>query len=199
MISALGLLPNKVFVHWLWRVSYFKSNSYNIQSVWLALTWVIRDRDYIQRVKVNTFNNTFPILSILACYKKVRLCYWWEMLNMLKKTAHNYLEHIILKKTPPTVDKVFAIMNFDICLDRLIKQLVSYWGVYALISWQAYSVLLFTPYISFNTTDAFSFLCYVVTLQPIHVYLSISFHKNVVKLSYLILGLRTYCEWKPLI
>lgn len=44
----------------------------------------------------------------------------------VKKTAHNYLEHIILKKTPPTVDKVFAIMNFDICLDRLIKQLVSY-------------------------------------------------------------------------
>lgn len=86
VISALGLLPNKVFVHWLWRVSYFKSNSYNIHSVWLALTWVIRDRDYIQRVKVNTFNNTFPILSILACYKKVRLCYWWEMLNMLKKT-----------------------------------------------------------------------------------------------------------------
>lgn len=100
---------------------------------------------------------------------------------MLKKTAHNYLEHIILKKTPPTVDKVFAIMN---CLDRLIKQLVSYWGVYALISWQAYSVLLVTPYISFNTTDAFSFLCYVVTLQPIHVYLSISFHKN--ELNYLI-------------
>lgn len=60
---------------------------------------------------------------------------------MLKKNAHNYLEHIILKKTPPTVDKVFAIMNFDICLDRLIKQLVSYWGVNALISWQAYSVL----------------------------------------------------------
>lgn len=44
----------------------------------------------------------------------------------VKKTAHNYLEHIILKKTPPTVDKVFAITNFDICLDRLIKQLVSY-------------------------------------------------------------------------
>lgn len=117
----------------------------------------------------------------------------------VKKNAHNYLEHIILKKTPPTVNKVFSKMNFDICLDRLIKQLVSYWGVYALISWQAYSVLLFTPYISFNTTDAFSFLCYVVTLQPIHVYLSISFHKNEVKLSYLILGLRTYSEWKPLI
>lgn len=40
---------------------------------------------------------------------------------MLKKIVYNYFEYIILKKILLIVDKVFVIMNFDICLDRFIK------------------------------------------------------------------------------